>query len=139
MRSHHTTRPRHWSALLLVGACVAVLGLGACTVPTAPSSTSTTTTTVRPDPIARASYTQDPPGFAGTPVQFSSAGSTWFGGVPGPLTFIWHFGDGETAVEANPAHVYAAAGTYRVVLTVVDSNTHFSSAFLSVTQLAPPG
>ena len=39
----------------------------------------------------------------------------------GPLlsvTYLWHFGDGETSTEANPTHTYADYGTYIVTLEV---------------------
>ena len=32
-------------------------------------------------------------------------------------TLAWDFGDGSTSVEANPSHIYTAAGTYTVSLT----------------------
>jgi hypothetical protein len=35
--------------------------------------------------------------------------------------YLWHFGDGSTSTKANPPHVYARAGKYRVSLTVTDS------------------
>lgn len=38
-----------------------------------------------------------------------------------PTSWNWAFGDGNTATNANPAIVYAAAGTYHVVLTVANS------------------
>ncbi len=39
----------------------------------------------------------------------------------GAATFAWDFGDGSTSTSANPAHAYAAAGTYYVCLTVTDT------------------
>ena len=36
------------------------------------------------------------------------------------LTYIWDFGDGQTATGAEVAHTFAAGGTYPVVLTVSD-------------------
>jgi PKD repeat protein len=36
--------------------------------------------------------------------------------------FAWNFGDGGTANTANPAHAFAAAGTYTVTLTVTDDD-----------------
>jgi len=39
------------------------------------------------------------------------------GGMP-PYTYAWNFGDGTTSTEQNPTHVYAAAGSYDVTLTV---------------------
>lgn len=43
-------------------------------------------------------------------------------------TWFWDFGDGATSTEQNPSHVYVAAGTYTVSLTVTgpsgsDTNT----------------
>lgn len=35
---------------------------------------------------------------------------------------IWNFGDGNFSQQTSPTHVYAAAGTYTVSLTVVDSS-----------------
>lgn len=35
--------------------------------------------------------------------------------------YAWDFGDGSSSTAANPSHVYAAAGTYTVVLTVTDN------------------
>jgi len=37
------------------------------------------------------------------------------------LTYSWDFGDNTTNATQNPTHVYAAAGTYNVTLTVTDS------------------
>ena len=37
-----------------------------------------------------------------------------------PLTFSWDFGDGGAASDATPTHVYVAAGSYVVTLTVSD-------------------
>jgi PKD repeat protein len=36
-------------------------------------------------------------------------------------SYFWDFGDGSTSTEANPVHVYAAAGSYTAVLTVTDN------------------
>jgi PKD repeat protein len=49
-------------------------------------------------------------------VQFSS---TQQGGTA-PYAYNWTFGDGGTSTEATPSHVYAANGSYNVVLAVVD-------------------
>lgn len=37
-------------------------------------------------------------------------------------TRIWNFGDGFTSTEDDPYHVYAAAGSYNVVLTITDTS-----------------
>lgn len=38
-----------------------------------------------------------------------------------PLRYAWDFGDGAVSSEADPSHVYPAAGSYVVKLTVADS------------------
>jgi len=50
----------------------------------------------------------------------------------------WDFGDASTSSQANPSHVYAAAGTYTVSLTVTDNQgaTNVSSQQVTVTD--PP-
>jgi PKD repeat protein len=42
------------------------------------------------------------------------------GGVP-PYIWLWDFGDGTTSDEQNTTHIYHEAGTFEVVLTVIDS------------------
>jgi PKD repeat protein len=39
----------------------------------------------------------------------------------GSLAYRWEFGDGETSTEPAPTHVYHAAGTFAVVVTVRDA------------------
>lgn len=58
--------------------------------------------------------------------QVSPNGSVSFvngsrGGVA-PFTYLWRFGDGNTATTANALHTYAAAGTYTACLWVTDAN-----------------
>ncbi len=36
-------------------------------------------------------------------------------------SYLWNFGDGNTSILENPNHIYAAAGTYWVVLTQTNS------------------
>ncbi|CAM2005199.1 PKD domain-containing protein [Acanthopleuribacter pedis] len=52
-------------------------------------------------------------------ISFSANGST---DADGTITaYRWDFGDGQTGSGANTNHRYAAAGTYRVTLTVTDN------------------
>lgn len=39
-----------------------------------------------------------------------------------PLTFAWSFGDGETSAVQGPSHLFEAAGSYDVSVTVTDAN-----------------
>lgn len=41
-------------------------------------------------------------------------------GAQGTATYAWDFGDGNTSTTENPTHVYSAAGTYTVTLTVTN-------------------
>jgi len=42
--------------------------------------------------------------------------------------YLWDFGDGNTAITANPSHTYANAGVYTVTLTVTESPTGTQSS-----------
>ncbi|MEJ1963225.1 MAG: PKD domain-containing protein [Gammaproteobacteria bacterium] len=53
------------------------------------------------------------------------------------LTYQWSFGDGSTATGAEASHVYAAAGSYAVTLTVTNSANHSSTAQATSRVFAP--
>lgn len=58
--------------------------------------------------------------------------------TPGsPTTWLWDFGDGNTSTNQNTTHIYAAAGTYTVCLTVTDS-CGTDSTCMPVTIVCPP-
>ncbi len=48
------------------------------------------------------------------------------------FSYLWDFGDGATSTEENPAHTYAAAGTYNVCLTVQGDSNCFDTECQSV-------
>jgi PKD repeat protein len=50
----------------------------------------------------------------------------------------WNFGDGATSSLTNPSHIYAAAGSYSVVLTVTDSGGASATSTQSTALTAPP-
>jgi PKD repeat protein len=51
---------------------------------------------------------------------FNGSGSS---DAEGPIAgYAWEFGDGATGSGVQPAHTYAAAGTYTVALTVTDAD-----------------
>jgi PKD repeat protein len=55
--------------------------------------------------------------------------------VGGPTQWLWDFGDGTTSVARDPAHTYAAVGTYTVSLTVANasgSNTATQTGLITV-------
>ncbi|MGQ0802206.1 MAG: FG-GAP-like repeat-containing protein [Pseudomarimonas sp.] len=54
-------------------------------------------------------------------------------------SWLWSFGDGETSTERNPTHVFAAAGTYHVQLTVTDDDGDSHSALRLIVVQAGPG
>lgn len=55
------------------------------------------------------------------------------------ISYAWTFGDNGTSTEANPTHVYAAAGTYTVTLTATDVAGANSTPFTKqVTVTAAP-
>ncbi|SDT53529.1 ThuA domain-containing protein [Jiangella sp. DSM 45060] len=80
-------------------------------------------------PTARAAATPSD-GQAPLTVQFSSAGSGHPQGLP--VTYAWDFGDGGSATEANPSHVYTANGTYQARLTVTDEEGREALAAVQV-------
>lgn len=51
---------------------------------------------------------------------------------PGPLTYFWDFGDGQTSTAANPVHTYEARGNYQVRLAVSDSAAQSTAAPIQV-------
>ncbi|OGS48815.1 MAG: hypothetical protein A3K68_04345 [Euryarchaeota archaeon RBG_16_68_13] len=71
-----------------------------------------------PPPTLTANFTFAPANpYAGDAVSFTSAAS---GGTP-PYEYHWDFDDGAVGVGTEPVHVFAAAGTYNVTLTVSDT------------------
>jgi PKD domain-containing protein/carboxypeptidase family protein len=74
-------------------------------------------------------------GDAGTPISFSSTGSTDPDGSI--ASFAWTFGDGGTGTGPSPSHTYTAPGTYTVVLTVTDDRGGSAADNATVTISAP--
>ena len=64
-------------------------------------------------PLPVAAFTVNPASAVAGEVLSFAATSTG-----APTSWSWNFGDGSGAATQNPAHVYSAAGTYAVVLTV---------------------
>ena len=58
-----------------------------------------------------------------------------------PQTWNWTFGDGATSAVQNPAHIYAAAGSYTVSLTATNgdgSNATTRAGYITVNTASPP-
>jgi len=73
----------------------------------------------------------------GQPVQFTDASTDADGAI---VSWLWAFGDGSQAYEADPTHAYPTPGTYEVRLYVVDDQGRISEAAreLLVVQSTPP-
>lgn len=86
------------------------------TVTTSNSCTDTMTKVIviEPAPFVDFSFTN---GCSNDTVQFTSS---TFVDPATTLAWFWDFGDGLTATEADPIHVYAIAGIYNVSLTITD-------------------
>lgn len=80
-------------------------------------------------------------GTAETTVSFSGSGSRDPQGQA--LTYAWNFGDSSTGTGASPTHIYGAAGTYKVMLTVTDTSgltgTATSTAAIAALLTPPSG
>jgi PKD repeat protein len=66
---------------------------------------------------------------------FTSTSSDPDGTITG---YRWTFGDGGTATEQNPTHVYTAPGSYTATLTVTDNQAATGTVSHPVTVDAPP-
>ncbi|MBW2702535.1 MAG: PKD domain-containing protein, partial [Deltaproteobacteria bacterium] len=59
----------------------------------------------------------------------------FFGSAVGgdaPLSYSWHFGDGENSAEQNPSHTFVEAGVYTVILQVEDADGDSGQATVEV-------
>jgi len=50
------------------------------------------------------------------------AGVTFTNGSTNGITYIWIFGDGDTAMSSNPYHVYDSTGIYTVTVIAINAN-----------------
>jgi PKD repeat protein len=68
----------------------------------------------------QAAITGPTSGLTDEPLDFSGSNSSDSDG--NIVSYIWDFGDGETAAGADVTHTYAASGTYGLQLTVTDDD-----------------
>jgi len=71
-------------------------------------------------------------------VQFSSTGSFDPDAGPGPLTFFWEFGTGDTSTAPNPLYTFVAPGRYTARLTVSDGAASTPSSPIPIVVGNPP-
>ncbi len=74
------------------------------------------TEVVHAAPSVSASGTPDP-----TDLNVAVAFSASVSGGTGAVGYLWNFGDLTSSTAANPAHIYAAVGSYTVTLTLTDA------------------
>ncbi len=87
------------------------------------SSVKTMVITVFPAPTV--SFTaNDTAVCPGEPITFTS---TTTGGVPGPITYTWNFGDGFNSTLPSPSHSYASPGYYNITLSATNAEGCVSS------------
>lgn len=87
-------------------------------------------TTVFSFPNPTAAFTDDAPTCVGNPINFTD------NSLPNGSTiasWAWDFGDGTTSTLVNPSHIYGAAGTYTVTLTVTTTDGCVNTITQSVT------
>ncbi len=89
-------------------------------------------TTTAPNVAPSAAFTAVPTNLS---VAFDGSASSAQTGAT-ITSYSWDFGDGSFDTGAKPVHVYGAAGTFQVRLTVTDSNGLTSSVTHSVTTIA---
>src|SRR5205807_5603439 len=94
------------------------------------SSNQSVTVTSPPPPALTASFTFSPANpQVGQAVSFTGSAS---GGTQ-PYTYSWTFGDGGIGSGSSVTHSYQAAGSYNVVLTVIDAAGQTASSTQTVT------
>ncbi len=56
------------------------------------------------------------------------------------ISYLWDFGDGNTATQENPTHTYSSTGDFTVTLTITNCNqTHHTTTTVTVNALSVQG
>jgi glucose/arabinose dehydrogenase len=82
------------------------------------------------EPVVRASVS---PTSGAVPLVINASASKSFDPDGQPITFLWDFGDGTTAIDADAVHVYPKAGTYQVTLAVAEKTGPYATSRESFT------
>ncbi|MCC9166858.1 PKD domain-containing protein, partial [Pontibacter harenae] len=86
----------------------------------------------KPRPNASFNFTAQ---CAGVPVAFQGNASV----NPGKIArYEWDFGDGETADEKNPSHIYKLSGTYTVIMRAYSEEGCYGSVSQNITITTTP-
>jgi len=86
------------------------------------------------NPAITAAFTATPlTGSIPFDVQFTN------GSVGGATNYIWYFGDGDTAMTANPMHTYTVEGVYTVKLVASNATTADSIEEIDLIDAQPNG
>jgi len=93
------------------------------------TSTVVVATTGSASPVAKITFSPTTPAH-GLPVNFSGADSTSSSPID---SYMWDFGDGNTGFGLTPSHVFAAAGSYIVRVTITDTAGRTATTTTTVT------
>ncbi len=89
-------------------------------------------------PLPTPYFAQPAPALPGKAIPFNGTGSKDRTVAP-IASYAWSFGDGGTATGATPSHTYAAAGSYKVSITVTDADGWTASGSRTVVAGFAPG
>jgi len=133
--THSTTTSADWNAAVMHS----VIPAAHPTVPQADDVQAIqyyygTGSTTPPPSAPSASFTFSPGSpAAGQGISFHDASTG------SPTSWVWTFGDGTSALTANPSHTYAAAGTYTVSLSVTNAGGTGTTSRSITVAAAPVG
>ncbi len=97
-----------------------------------PDARSTVNVTIETAPVIA---------FAAVPKNVCIGDSTGFKNLttgPSTYTYLWDFGDGTTATDNNPSHLYVHTGTYNVTLVATSARQCLNSLTIPNTAIVNP-
>jgi len=118
-----------------VGTFTVVLTLKDSGSPQQTGASQQAVTIANPPPSLMASFSYSPSSpTAAQQITFTASAS----GGTSPYSFSWSFGDSSTGTGSLVLHMYQAAGSYIVGLTITDANGQTASATQTITVASPP-